>query len=341
MAYYVYNAHGDVIQLLNASGTVTKTYDYDAYGNELSRDLNDANPFRYCGEYFDTETGFIYLRARYYDPAIGRFTSVDPAKDGLNWYAYCDNDPVNYVDYSGLSAIKWIGNLYLKARYIGILRQRDNLPLYKQNHIKSIAQEQLEYNREHKPEAHYKFDYINGQKLRDVMTYMYGSHNASYNACEAIAVYNALHYLGRDKYLEDIMYDFYTMGALETDMIHFQEWTKTGGWGTNPFAIGLLLSDYGIGYKSVGLEGMTDAGMYIMSYWSGKITRGIHTVALYYDGKVYKAYNLTGKGDQSQEFDPQMYFGENFICAYYLGLRKPSRHIVSSHHIIGEQSVWR
>ncbi|MBQ8637188.1 MAG: RHS repeat-associated core domain-containing protein, partial [Clostridia bacterium] len=88
---YLYNVRGDVIQLLGFDGVVDKTYDYDAYGNELQRDSNDSNPFRYCGEYYDVETGFIYLRARYYDPMVGRFTSVDPIKDGLNWYAYCYN----------------------------------------------------------------------------------------------------------------------------------------------------------------------------------------------------------------------------------------------------------
>ena len=90
-----------MIQLLNYSGEVVKTYDYDAYGNELSRDLADENPFRYCGEYYDTETGLIYLRARYYDPNIGRFTSVDPAKHGTNWYVYCGNNPVIYIDRNG------------------------------------------------------------------------------------------------------------------------------------------------------------------------------------------------------------------------------------------------
>lgn len=93
---------GDVIQLLGFDGEVDKTYDYDAYGNEYERDNNDGNYFRYCGEYYDTETGFIYLRARYYDPMVGRFTSVDPAKDGLNWYSYCYNNPVKYVDPTGL-----------------------------------------------------------------------------------------------------------------------------------------------------------------------------------------------------------------------------------------------
>ncbi|MBQ7033917.1 MAG: hypothetical protein IJN25_09710 [Clostridia bacterium] len=101
--FYRYNARGDVVQLTNASYAVTKTYRYDAFGNEQNIDANDTNPFRYCGEYFDTETGYIYLRARYYDPTIGRFISKDPIRDGLNWYVYCGNNPVMFKDPLGLS----------------------------------------------------------------------------------------------------------------------------------------------------------------------------------------------------------------------------------------------
>jgi len=75
-------------------------YDYDAFGNQRAGN-SGANPFRYCGEYFDSESGYIYLRARYYDPSIGRFVSEDPAFDGDNWYVYCGNDPVNRIDPSG------------------------------------------------------------------------------------------------------------------------------------------------------------------------------------------------------------------------------------------------
>ncbi len=69
----------------------------DSYGNV-------SNPFRYCGEYYDTETGTDYLRMRYYDPSIGRFLSEDPICDGLNWYSYCASNPINYIDSLGLSA---------------------------------------------------------------------------------------------------------------------------------------------------------------------------------------------------------------------------------------------
>jgi len=104
-SYYLLNAHGDVVQLTDAAGAVTQTYDYDAFGNQKSENPVDANPFRYCGEYFDVETGTIYLRARYYDPSVGRFNRQDPARDGLNWYTYCNNNPSHFVDPTGLSFV--------------------------------------------------------------------------------------------------------------------------------------------------------------------------------------------------------------------------------------------
>ena len=62
-SFYTYNAHGDVVQLTNDNGDITKQYSYDAFGVEQNKDANDTNPFRYCGEYFDGETESVYLRA--------------------------------------------------------------------------------------------------------------------------------------------------------------------------------------------------------------------------------------------------------------------------------------
>lgn len=56
-----------MVQLVNSTGSVTKTYKYDAFGVEYTPDANNTNYFRYCGQYFDTESGTYYLRARYYD----------------------------------------------------------------------------------------------------------------------------------------------------------------------------------------------------------------------------------------------------------------------------------
>lgn len=103
-SFYTYNGHGDVVQLTNGSGSITKQYGYDAFGVETDKADNDTNPFRYCGEYYDTETDSIYLRARYYRPITGRFITEDPIRDGLNWYVYCSGNPVMLFDPWGLGA---------------------------------------------------------------------------------------------------------------------------------------------------------------------------------------------------------------------------------------------
>lgn len=75
--------------------------------------FTNTNPFRYRGYYYDNETGFYYLNARYYDPSMGRFISpdvltiLDETKgqiNGLNLYMYCNNNPIMYVDPSGCLA---------------------------------------------------------------------------------------------------------------------------------------------------------------------------------------------------------------------------------------------
>ena len=81
------------------------TYEYDPWGSITTQTETIDNSIKYAGEYFDDETGLIYLRNRYYDPSVGRFISEDPIRDGANWYVYANNNPVNYVDPTGLDAI--------------------------------------------------------------------------------------------------------------------------------------------------------------------------------------------------------------------------------------------
>ena len=105
--YYVTDTHGNVVQLLDETGNVTKTYEYDSFGNEVNPDKKDENPFRYCGEYYDKETEEVYLRARYYEPSVGRFITRDTYTGesdeplSLHLYTYCENDGVNAWDPSG------------------------------------------------------------------------------------------------------------------------------------------------------------------------------------------------------------------------------------------------
>ena len=95
---YSYDGHGNLVNGKDNSSTTV----YDAYGNKTEDiGIGDA-PFGYCGEYTDLSSGLIYLRNRYYDPSIGRFISEDPVKNGLNWYIYCSNNPINRIDPFGL-----------------------------------------------------------------------------------------------------------------------------------------------------------------------------------------------------------------------------------------------
>ena len=110
--YYVTDMHGNVVQLLDESGNVTKTYEYDSFGNEVKPEKKDENPYRYCGEYYDKETEEVYLRARYYEPSVGRFITRDTYTGesdeplSLHLYTYCANDGVNAWDPSGHYKIK-------------------------------------------------------------------------------------------------------------------------------------------------------------------------------------------------------------------------------------------
>jgi RHS repeat-associated protein len=124
-SYYLFNGHGDVVQLSNASGVVVRAYDYDAFGVEREIDEDDTNPFRYCGEYYDSETGTVYLRARYYSPKTGRFATEDPIRAGLNWYTYANNNPIMFIDPWGLDAI--LINRPLGGSVTGVLQKKVNV----------------------------------------------------------------------------------------------------------------------------------------------------------------------------------------------------------------------
>jgi RHS repeat-associated protein len=115
--YYLYNGHGDVIEIVDSNGTSVNSYQYDEWGNIKQQVEGTKNPFKYAGEVYDEESGLYYLRARYYDPSMGRFISKDTYEGNitnplsLNQYTYVGNNPLIYVDPSGHMQLNQIDSL--------------------------------------------------------------------------------------------------------------------------------------------------------------------------------------------------------------------------------------
>jgi RHS repeat-associated protein len=105
--YYYSDALGSTRLLADGSGTISDRYTYDAFGAIRSHTGASPTSFTFAGEQADPEAGLIYLRARYYDPIIGRFISPDAWKgkasqpQTLNRYVYVTNNPINQIDPTG------------------------------------------------------------------------------------------------------------------------------------------------------------------------------------------------------------------------------------------------
>jgi len=123
--YYVFNGHGDVAALTDASGIKVASYRYDPWGGMLKADndeegksddeneIGELNPYTYAGYRYDAKTKLYFLKNRYYNPLLGRFLSRDKYRGGAdekmgmqsmlqNKYVYVNNNPVNMIDPDGL-----------------------------------------------------------------------------------------------------------------------------------------------------------------------------------------------------------------------------------------------
>jgi len=140
-SFYGYDGGGNVRNLTNSGGTITDTYEYDAFGNKWTVSGTTPNNYLYRGEQYDPDLGLYYLRARYYNSATGRFMSRDPL-DGnipdpksLHKYLYADGDPVNANDPTGRGAL--VEGFLLRAVIVGVTTYQIfmEMPPYQQQQV--------------------------------------------------------------------------------------------------------------------------------------------------------------------------------------------------------------
>jgi RHS repeat-associated protein len=127
--YYLKDLSNTVLALANSSGSIVESYVYDAYGNVTIKNGSGTviptsaygNRFLFQGREYDYTTQLYHFRARWYDSETGRWLSNDPIgiSGGLNLYAFCSNDPVNFVDPMGLKTwflkeYDWFGHEWVK-----------------------------------------------------------------------------------------------------------------------------------------------------------------------------------------------------------------------------------
>ncbi len=107
ISYYHYDGLGSTRALTDDSGTVTDTYTYEAFGSLIYSTGSTQNRYLFTGEQYDPNAGFYYLRARYYDPKMGRFLTTDAFEGklfepiSLHKYMYANMNPVMFVDPTG------------------------------------------------------------------------------------------------------------------------------------------------------------------------------------------------------------------------------------------------
>ncbi|MCL4466194.1 MAG: RHS repeat-associated core domain-containing protein [Chloroflexi bacterium] len=115
------NGLGSSEALTAGSGNVVATYKYDVFGAVRSGTGSGSTEYRFAGQQNDAAVGYTYLRARYYDPATGRFISKDPfpgvltSPASMQYYVYARNNPANFIDPSGFWCVGGGGGGTLEA----------------------------------------------------------------------------------------------------------------------------------------------------------------------------------------------------------------------------------
>ena len=243
-----------------------------------------------------------YLKSRYYDPEICRFINADGYASngqgviGCNSFAYCNNNPIIYIDSDGNSPL--IGLVWGLVASIGLLLEIKGIQNTSENNRANALIDANEATST-------KNKLITNQRDARYSGFVYGLEAAANNVCEVAAVHNVKVKLGMDSSLSSTMVDFQKSFAMSC----------FGIFGSAPKRIGKVLERSGIEYTTIGIDSMTEDGLYIISYWNPhRPWNGLHTIAVENIGGSYTAYNYRGGVNAFYTND----IGNDFIIGYYI-----------------------
>ena len=285
--YYIRNAQGDVVKLIDEDGITVVEYTYNSWVKPISvtgtlaTTLGANQPFRYRGYVYDTDTGMYYLQSRYYNPNICRFISADVLLStgqgviGHNSFAYCLNTPCNGLDSNGHA----LRPCSVVMDDCGTGKNKD---WYSENY---------EYNRQLQywtktvyPKGHH-YDYIISQTDSNIANKTFGSDGTiGENGCGLVAYYNVLVGAGYDVDFDKLNNQVGSSFALVNGLL-----------GTNPFALTNQLKKQ-FGSNNVSIISPESTELYdaiiVMYVWTRNNRIGVHYYAAINNGSgIYTPYN--------------------------------------------------